>query len=190
MGAFMLPLSKEVFIMSTPLRALLAEFRNSAKTEREKGNYFERLAADFIKNDHGMAQEYEDAWLYSEWAQLHGSDGRDTGIDVVAKIRGEDSFCAIQCKFYREGHRIQKADIDSFFTASGKRQFSRRLIIDTVKSEGADLGIAWDGDADRCFFIDDTGRFIDGDFMTALLAESLLGKASQPKVWLTQIAVR
>ncbi len=118
--------------MSTPLRALLAEFRNSAKTEREKGNYFERLAADFIKNDHGMAQEYEDAWLYSEWAQLHGSDGRDTGIDVVAKIRGEDSFCAIQCKFYREGHRIQKADIDSFFTASGKRQFSRRLIIDTT----------------------------------------------------------
>ncbi|TXH56600.1 MAG: damage-inducible protein [Desulfurellales bacterium] len=118
--------------MSTPLRALLAEFRNSAKTEREKGNYFERLAVDFIKNDHGMAQEYEDAWLYSEWAQLFGSDGRDTGIDVVAKIRGEDSFCAIQCKFYREGHRIQKADIDSFFTASGKRQFSRRLIIDTT----------------------------------------------------------
>jgi predicted helicase len=118
--------------MSTPLRALLAEFRNSAKTEREKGNYFERLAVDFIKHDHGMAQEYEDAWLYSEWAQLFGSDGRDTGIDVVAKIRGEDSFCAIQCKFYREGHRIQKADIDSFFTASGKRQFSRRLIIDTT----------------------------------------------------------
>ena len=41
---------------------------------------------------------------------------------------------------------------------------------------GADLGIAWDGDADRCFFIDDTGRFVDGDFMTALLAESILEK--------------
>ena len=37
-------------------------------------------------------------------------------------------------------------------------------------------GIAWDGDADRCFFIDDTGRFVDGDFMTALLAESMLEK--------------
>ena len=43
-------------------------------------------------------------------------------------------------------------------------------------SEGAELGIAWDGDADRCFFIDDTGRFVDGDFLTALLAESILGK--------------
>ena len=41
---------------------------------------------------------------------------------------------------------------------------------------GADLGIAWDGDADRCFFIDDTGRFVDGDFLTALLAESILRK--------------
>ena len=53
---------------------------------------------------------------------------------------------------------------------------NRQFIIDKVLSEGADLGIAWDGDADRCFFIDDTGAFVDGDFLTALLAESLLAK--------------
>jgi len=53
---------------------------------------------------------------------------------------------------------------------------NRRFIVAKVRSEGADLGIAWDGDADRCFFIDDTGRFVDGDFMTALLAESILEK--------------
>jgi phosphomannomutase len=46
----------------------------------------------------------------------------------------------------------------------------------TVVEQGADLGIAWDGDADRCFFIDDNGDFVDGDFMTALLAESILQK--------------
>jgi phosphomannomutase len=51
---------------------------------------------------------------------------------------------------------------------------NRRFIVDKVRAEGADLGIAWDGDADRCFFIDDTGRFVDGDFLTALLAESVL----------------
>src|SRR6185295_2655153 len=45
-----------------------------------------------------------------------------------------------------------------------------------VKETGADLGIAWDGDADRCFFIDDTGEFVAGDFLTALLAESILRK--------------
>src|SRR5690242_3603514 len=53
---------------------------------------------------------------------------------------------------------------------------NRQFIIDTVRAEDADLGIAWDGDADRCFFIDDTGAFVDGDFMTALLAESILEK--------------
>jgi phosphomannomutase len=53
---------------------------------------------------------------------------------------------------------------------------NRTFIIDRVLSSGADLGIAWDGDADRCFFIDETGQFVDGDFLTALLAESLLQK--------------
>jgi phosphomannomutase len=57
---------------------------------------------------------------------------------------------------------------------------NRRLIIERVRSSGADLGIAWDGDADRCFFIDDSGAFVDGDFLTALLAESLLGKNPSP----------
>jgi phosphomannomutase len=54
---------------------------------------------------------------------------------------------------------------------------NRELIIKRVRETGADLGIAWDGDADRCFFIDETGAFVDGDFLTALLAESLLRKS-------------
>jgi hypothetical protein len=54
---------------------------------------------------------------------------------------------------------------------------NREFIMRKVVEAGADLGIAWDGDADRCFFIDDTGRFVDGDFLTALLAESLLRKS-------------
>ncbi|MCA1571287.1 MAG: phosphomannomutase/phosphoglucomutase [Chloroflexi bacterium] len=54
---------------------------------------------------------------------------------------------------------------------------NREFIMRKVVQEGADLGIAWDGDADRCFFIDDKGQFVDGDFLTALLAESLLRKS-------------
>ena len=53
---------------------------------------------------------------------------------------------------------------------------NRELLIERVQSEGAELGIAWDGDADRCFFVDGTGDFVDGDFLTALLARSLLAK--------------
>jgi phosphomannomutase len=53
---------------------------------------------------------------------------------------------------------------------------NRRLVVDKVLEEKANLGIAWDGDADRCFFIDDRGEFVDGDFLTALLAQQLLRK--------------
>ena len=53
---------------------------------------------------------------------------------------------------------------------------NRRFIVDKVLEEKANLGIAWDGDADRCFFIDDRGEFVDGDFLTALLAQQLLRK--------------
>ncbi len=51
---------------------------------------------------------------------------------------------------------------------------NREFIERTTVEQGADLGIAWDGDADRCFFIDDTGAFVPGDFLTALLAKHLL----------------
>jgi len=51
---------------------------------------------------------------------------------------------------------------------------NRRLIMERVRSTGADLGIAWDGDADRCFFITGTGEFVSGDFVTALLSEAFL----------------
>jgi phosphomannomutase len=51
---------------------------------------------------------------------------------------------------------------------------NRRFVVAKVRAEGAELGIAWDGDADRCFFIDGTGAFVDGDFLTALLAQSVL----------------
>jgi phosphomannomutase len=51
---------------------------------------------------------------------------------------------------------------------------NRRMIMERVRESGADLGIAWDGDADRCFFIDASGEFCDGDFVCALLARSVL----------------
>jgi len=53
---------------------------------------------------------------------------------------------------------------------------NRRDIVERVVADHADVGIAWDGDADRCFFIDGTGEFINGDFITALLAEAFLLK--------------
>jgi phosphomannomutase len=53
---------------------------------------------------------------------------------------------------------------------------NRRDIVERVVAERADIGIAWDGDADRCFFITGAGEFVSGDFVTALLAEAFLMK--------------
>jgi phosphomannomutase len=53
---------------------------------------------------------------------------------------------------------------------------NREFIMAEVRRRGADLGIAWDGDADRCFFLDEKGAFVDGDFLTALLTGSMLKK--------------
>jgi phosphomannomutase len=59
---------------------------------------------------------------------------------------------------------------------------NREFVIGKVLADGADLGAAFDGDADRCFFIDDTGEFVPGDFVTALLAESMLEKNPGAKI--------
>ncbi|MGI8727789.1 MAG: phosphomannomutase/phosphoglucomutase [Solirubrobacterales bacterium] len=53
---------------------------------------------------------------------------------------------------------------------------NREFIIAKVREEEADVGIAWDGDADRCFFFDDAGEFVDGDFLTAMLSKLVLEK--------------
>jgi phosphomannomutase len=59
---------------------------------------------------------------------------------------------------------------------------NREFIVGKVLEEKADLGIAFDGDADRCFFVDDTGEFVPGDFVTALLAEAMLEKEPGAKI--------
>jgi predicted helicase len=119
--------------MAAGIRELLERYRAGAKTQREKGTYFERLCNEFLKHDPEMAQQFEDAWTFQDFAKTAGVKQSDTGIDLVAKLRNEDGYCAIQCKFYAPSHTIQKTDIDSFFTASGKAPFTRRLIIDTTE---------------------------------------------------------
>jgi phosphomannomutase len=59
---------------------------------------------------------------------------------------------------------------------------NREFIVRKTREEGADLGVAYDGDADRCFFVDDSGEFVPGDFVTALLAEAILEKEGHGKV--------
>jgi phosphomannomutase len=76
-------------------------------------------------------------------------------------------------------------DVDGTFPnheANPLIEENRRDIVERVVQERADIGIAWDGDADRCFFIDGAGEFIAGDFVTALLAEAFLLRHPGSKV--------
>lgn len=114
------------------LSNLLTTFRNAAASEREKGTYFEELIAAYLRHEAIYRDLYSDVWTYAEWATLQGVDGRDVGIDLVAKTAATNEFHAIQCKFYAEDYRIAKGDMDSFFTASGKKPFVHRVIISTT----------------------------------------------------------
>ena len=126
------------------LQSLLQTYRDAARTEREKGTYFERFAIAYLTHDPIQLEQYEQVQTFKDWADANGWDARDTGIDLVAKLRDEDGFAAIQCKFYDAAYRIRKEDIDSFISASGKAPFKRRVIIDSTEkawSENAETMI-------------------------------------------------
>ncbi|MBF6618278.1 MAG: DEAD/DEAH box helicase [Candidimonas sp.] len=116
------------------LTTLLMTYRNAAVSEREKGTYFEELMLTYLRNEATYRELYCDVWTYAEWAKQQGFDARDAGIDLVAKTHGTDELHAIQCKFYAEDYRVQKSDIDSFFTASGKSTFKHRVIVSTTNN--------------------------------------------------------
>ena len=116
--------------MKQSIQSILEQFREEAKNNRDLGDKFERLVASYLKKDPLYAELYTDVWSWSEWP--HRGKKPDTGIDLVAQERATGDYCAIQCKFFDPSHQLQKADIDSFFTASGKEPFKKRLIISTT----------------------------------------------------------
>jgi len=112
----------------------LETFRKTAHTEREKGIYFENLAKLYFQNEPRYKDLYSDVWLWeawrADWIQSgHADPGTDTGIDLVAKTNGTNEYHAIQAKFYDSDSTIYKKMVDSFFTASGKKPFTHRLLI-------------------------------------------------------------
>lgn len=114
------------------LHSLLDDFRRASMSEREKGTYFEELIICYLRNEATYRDLYDQVWTYADWAQEQGIDRRDTGIDLVAKTHGTGEYHAVQCKLYAREYRIQKGDLDSFFTASGKKPFTHRVIVSTT----------------------------------------------------------
>ena len=114
----------------TTIHELLEEYERIAPDQRTKGFYFEKLIRQYLATDPVYAARFDEVWLWQDWPSRDGKP--DTGIDLVARERYTGEFCAIQCKFNSPKHVLQKADIDSFFTASGKHPFTSRLIVTTT----------------------------------------------------------
>ncbi len=116
------------------LSALLNTYRSASVTEREKGTYFEELICTYLRNEATYRDLYDKVWTFAEWAKEQSLSGKDAGIDLVARTQGTGEYHAIQCKLYAEDYKVQKKDIDSFFTASGKAPFSHRVIVATTNN--------------------------------------------------------
>lgn len=110
---------------------LITTYKTIAKTEREKGTYFELLCIKYFLNEPFYADLYANVQPYTEWAHAQGLTGKDTGIDLVATTK-DGEFHAIQCKLYDANSKVPKGDIDSFISAASKTYFKRRIIVSTT----------------------------------------------------------
>ena len=115
------------------LQVALQIIRDRASSTTEQGKTFERLVKVFLENDPTQKQQYNKVWHYADWARDRPDyQTKDTGIDLVAELRDEEGFCAIQCKFHQQGSAITKASIDSFISDASPSDFPRLLLIDTT----------------------------------------------------------
>jgi predicted helicase len=113
----------------TTIDDVLDRIRESSTNTKEVGDRFERLMAAFFRSDRTYKAMFSNVWMWSDWP---GNEGKvDTGIDLVVENADGSGYTAIQCKCYAPTNTINKSDIDSFFTASGKAPFTNRIIVST-----------------------------------------------------------
>ena len=118
----------------TPLNHVLQQFRDDARNNRDLGDRFERMMLGYFEIDPLYADRFDKIWMWNHWPDK-GTVG-DVGIDLVARDAATGELCAIQCKFYLPEHTLAKGDIDSFFTAMGREQFTSGLIVSTTDKWG------------------------------------------------------
>lgn len=108
---------------------LLDEYTTIARDTREEGLLLEKLTRAYLTTDPVWTARFDEVWLWQDWPDRAGKP--HTGIDLVARERFGGGYCAVQCKFYGPSHTVQKSDLDSFFTASGKTPFTSRMVVST-----------------------------------------------------------
>ena len=95
--------------MSHVLLETLNRWRQEAKVggkiaQRELRTVFEKLCQVFLLHDETQKQGFAEVLTFGEWADRHGLDRSDRGIDLVAELRDGSGWCAVQCKILGHGH--------------------------------------------------------------------------------------
>ncbi|MGK2351632.1 restriction endonuclease [Cutibacterium sp. V947] len=115
----------------TTVHHVIEQFRQEPSAARRGARFEDLMVSYFQTTDPTLSSEYDEVRTWPQW--VHNENTHDSGIDLVARNRSTGEWTAIQCKFYDPGHALQKQDIDSFFTASGKAWdhvwFTNRIII-------------------------------------------------------------
>lgn len=117
---------------------LLLDFKSMGQSKAQQGTIFELLMKKYFLTCPLYAETFEAVWTWVEFPYNGGK--HDAGIDLVAKKKDYDEYCAIQCKFYDENYPISKANVDTFLSASGKpffidgkpMRYSERIIVSTT----------------------------------------------------------
>ena len=145
-----LGLESSITPINPGFQSTLDYIREVARSERRKGELFERLMAQYFSEDPIYKERFSQVWLWKQWAaQRTDYDANDIGVDLVAQER-DGGFCAIQCKCYAPDTRITKPHIDSFITASASKIFTSRIIVDTGGEWGPNALRAIDPIRDTC----------------------------------------
>ena len=131
-----LGIGSESTTVNLGFQSVLNHIHEHARSERQKGDEFERLMQKYFTEDPDYKEQFSEVYLWKQWAQLRAEfDGTDIGVDLVAK-KHDGTYCAIQCKCYAEDTRVSKPHIDSFISASASEIFTSRILVNT----GGELG--------------------------------------------------
>ena len=172
--------SQDVRDMTSTFQTTLDHLRSISDTTVQQGRLFERLMKAYLSKDALYKDRFSTVQLWGEWAATQsGFDSTDIGIDLVAKERA-GGHCAIQCKCHARGTTISKSHIDSFVSASNRKPFTSRIIIDTGDDWGPNARKAISGLKPECQvlrFGDLASRPVDWPDLVQDLPENLAVRA-------------
>ena len=111
---------------------LIAQVRKEVNGQRNQGTAFEKIVISYLENEPTQKHRFDRIWMLKDVPDEYGIPKRDLGVDIVARERNTGKLTAVQAKFYKDGHRVSKGDIDSFLAQVASKYYSDGIMISTT----------------------------------------------------------